>query len=90
MTLTLAAILRIEASSMYLLDDLASEIDRCITDNRIDDRASPELARLRKRIAVIEDRIADKLNSILRSPAFQGKLQDQVVSIRDKSYALPI
>jgi dsDNA-specific endonuclease/ATPase MutS2 len=51
MTLTLAAILRIEASSMYLLDDLASEIDRCITDNRIDDRASPELARLRKRIA---------------------------------------
>jgi len=78
------------ASSMYLLDDLASEIDRCITDNRVDDKASPELARIRKRIAVIEDRIADKLNSTLRSPAFQGKLQDQVVSIRDKSYVIPV
>jgi len=78
------------ASSMYLLDDLAAEIDRCITDNRVDDRASPELARIRKRIAVIEDRITDKLNSILRSPAFQGKLQDQVVSIRDGSYVIPV
>jgi len=78
------------ASSMYTLEDLASEIDRCIRDNRVDDRASPELARIRKRIALVETRIASKLESILRSPAWQDKLQDQVVSIRGGSYVIPV
>lgn len=78
------------AASMFVLEDLTSEIDRCISDNRVDDRASSELARIRKRIAVVEDRIAGKLNSILNSPVWQGKLQDQVVSIRNGSYVIPV
>ena len=78
------------AASMFVLEDLTSEIDRCISDNRVDDRASSELARIRKRIAVVEDRIASKLNSILNSPTWQGKLQDQVVSIRNGSYVIPV
>ena len=78
------------AASMFTLEDLASEIDRCIRDGRVDDRASPELARIRKRIALVEARIASKLESILRSPAWQDKLQDQVVSIRGGSYVIPV
>lgn len=78
------------AASMFPLEDLVSEIDRCIRDNRVDDRATPELARIRKRIAIVEERIASKLESILRSPEWQGKLQDQVVSIRGESYVIPI
>jgi DNA mismatch repair protein MutS2 len=78
------------AASMFTLEDLTSEIDRCIRDNRVDDRASSELARIRKKITVVEDRIASKLESILHSPAWQGKLQDNVVSIRDGSYVIPV
>jgi len=78
------------ATSMFTLDDLAEEIDRCIRDSRVDDRASPELARIRKRITIVEERIASKLESILHSPAWQNKLQDQVVSIRDGSYVIPV
>ena len=78
------------ASSMFELDDLASEIDRCILDNRIDDKATPELARTRKRIAIVEERIASKLESILHSPAYKDMLQDSVVSMRGGSYVIPI
>lgn len=78
------------ASSMFTLDDLTAEIDRCIRDNRVDDRASSELARIRKRITIVEERIASKLESILHSPAWQNKLQDQVISIRDGSYVIPV
>jgi len=78
------------AASMFPLEDLASEIDRCIRDSRVDDKASPELARIRKRIAVVEERITSKLESILRSPDWQSKLQDAVVSIRGGSYVIPV
>lgn len=78
------------ASSMFELEDLTGEIERCILDNRVDDKASGELSRLRKRIAIVEDRIESKLNSILHSPAYKDMLQDAVVSIRGGSYVIPI
>ncbi|MCX7771888.1 MAG: hypothetical protein N2376_02085 [Clostridia bacterium] len=77
------------ASSMYELEDLSTEIERCILDNRIDDKASPELARTRKRMAIVEERIESKLESILRSPAYKDMLQDAVVSMRGGSYVIP-
>ncbi len=78
------------ASSMYELSDLSNEIDRCILDNRVDDKASSELARTRKRITIVEDRIESKLESILRSPAYKDMLQDAVVSLRGSSYVIPV
>ncbi len=78
------------ASSMYELSDLSDEIDRCILDNRVDDKASSELARTRKRIGIVEERIESKLDSILRSPAYKDMLQDAVVSVRGGSYVIPV
>lgn len=78
------------ASSMFELEDLSNEIERCILDNRVDDKASSDLARTRKRIAIVEDRIESKLDSILRSPAYKDMLQDAVVSVRGGSYVIPI
>jgi len=78
------------ASSMFDLSDLVSEIERCILDNRVDDKASSELSRIRKRMAIVEDRIESKLNSILHSPAYKDILQEAVVSIRGGSYVIPI
>lgn len=78
------------ASSMFELKDLTHEIERCILDNRVDDKASAELSRLRKRIAIVEDRIESKLNSILHSSAYKDVLQEAVVSIRGGTYVIPV
>ncbi len=78
------------ASSMYELKDLEEEIKRCIVNNRVDDRASSELARIRKRILILNDRIKQKLNEILRSSAYKDMLQDSVVSSRCGRYVVPV
>ncbi len=78
------------AYSMHDLKELAEEIYRCIRNNRVDDLASKELAKLRKKIGAVEDRIKSKLDSILRSPAYRDSLQDQLVSMRDGRYVIPV
>lgn len=78
------------ALSMYELTELAEEISRCIVNGRVDDRATPELARIRKRIIIVEERIKQKLNDILRSAAYKGMLQDSIVSSRGGRYVVPV
>jgi DNA mismatch repair protein MutS2 len=72
------------------LDDLAEEIDRCIRGGRVDDKASPELGKIRKKIAVQEERIKSKLDSFLKSPAHRPWLQDYLVSTRQGRYVIPV
>lgn len=76
--------------SMYELEDLAGEIDRCIVDNRIDDKASPELSKVRKKIAILEDRVKNKLESYLRSSAYRDFIQDTTISVKNGVYVIPV
>jgi DNA mismatch repair protein MutS2 len=78
------------ADSMYELADLSTEIGRCIVNGRVDDRASNELGRIRKRMQVVEERIKQKLNDILHSPAYTAMLQDSLISTRDGHYVVPV
>lgn len=78
------------AGSMYDLADLAEELDRCIRDCRIDDKASPELSRVRKKITILEERITSKLESMLRSSAYRDYFQDTLVSVRNGRYVIPV
>lgn len=78
------------AWSMYQLEELEEQIDRCIVNGRVDDRATNELARIRKRILIVEDRIKQKLSEILRSSAYNGMLQDAVISSRSGRYVVPV
>ncbi|PKM77821.1 MAG: DNA mismatch repair protein [Firmicutes bacterium HGW-Firmicutes-15] len=78
------------AWSMYELKELVEEIRRCIVNGQVDDRATTELARIRKRILIVEDRIKQKLNEILRSPVYKGMLQDSIVSSRSGRYVVPV
>jgi MutS2 family protein len=78
------------AWSMYELKELAEEIQRCIVYGRVDDRATSDLARIRKRILIVEDRIKQKLSDILRSPTYKGMLQDSIVSSRGGRYVVPV
>ncbi|MHB8985979.1 MAG: endonuclease MutS2 [Eubacteriales bacterium] len=72
------------------LDSLAEEIDRCIRGGRVDDKASPELGKIRKKITVLEERIKGRLDSILKSPAWRSRLQDNLVCIRQGRYVVPV
>ncbi|MGE5458870.1 MAG: endonuclease MutS2 [Methanobacterium sp.] len=78
------------AWSMYELQDLNAEIQRCIVNGQVDDKASHELGRIRKRIGIVEDRIKQKLNEILRSPVYKNMLQDALISSRNGRYVVPI
>ncbi|MGC5327522.1 endonuclease MutS2 [Brevibacillus sp. SYSU BS000544] len=87
---TLAPQVSSYACSIYDLDDLSKEILRCIRFGKVDDQASKELSKARKKIRMIEDRIKMKLDSILKSSAYRDYIQDGVVSMRDGRYVIPI
>ncbi|WP_308723463.1 endonuclease MutS2 [Paenibacillus polysaccharolyticus] len=76
------------ASSMMLMESLRSEIERCIHNGRIQDQASKELVRIRKRMTVHEERMKRKLDSLVSK--HRSIMQEQVVSQRNGKTVLPI
>ncbi|MFB3163179.1 endonuclease MutS2 [Neobacillus sp. 179-J 1A1 HS] len=72
------------------LPDLAEEIIRCIRNGRVDDYASKELLKIRKQIAIHEDRLKEKTMQLIRSNKYKTFLQETVVSQRDGRYVIPI
>ncbi len=78
------------ASSMFELPQLYEEIDRCIVNGRVDDRATPELSRLRKKIKLNDDRIKQKLNSILSSSTYSAIIQEALITTRNDRFVIPI
>ncbi|MFC0270852.1 endonuclease MutS2 [Metabacillus herbersteinensis] len=76
------------AFSLSELLDLAGELSRCIRNNRVDDYASKSLTRARKKIGVLEDKIKAKLQQVMKSSS--GILQEQIVSMRNGRYVVPI
>ncbi|MDT0125711.1 DNA mismatch repair protein MutS [Paenibacillus sp. RRE4] len=76
------------ASSMMLMEPLRSEIERCIHNGRIQDQASKELVRIRKKMTVHEERMKRKLDSLVSK--HRSIMQEQVVSQRNGKTVLPI
>ncbi|MCT1402759.1 DNA mismatch repair protein MutS [Paenibacillus sp. p3-SID867] len=76
------------ASSMHELRPLLSEIERSIHGGRVVDSASKDLAKIRKKIIVAEERIKRKLDSLMSR--YKGILQEHVISKRGDRYVLPI
>lgn len=71
------------------LPHLEEEIDRCIhNDEELEDRASPELYSLRRRINSMQEEVHNSLNRILRNHA--DILQDQLITIRGDRYVIPV
>ncbi|WP_127590991.1 endonuclease MutS2 [Paenibacillus lautus] len=76
------------ASSMHELRPLLSEIERSIHGGRVVDSASKDLAKIRKKIIVTEERIKRKLDSLMSR--YKGIMQEHVISKRGGRYVLPI
>ncbi|KAB3529883.1 endonuclease MutS2 [Alkaliphilus serpentinus] len=76
--------------SLHEMDWLVEEIDRCIKANRVDDKASSGLAKIRKKIIILEDRMKSKLDSLVKSLGNNQYLQDNIVSVREGRYVIPV
>lgn len=85
-----APTISVYALSAYELIEVKEEIDKCISFGRVDDRASSQLSKIRKRIYILEERIKSKLESILRSDKYRSYFQDALVSQRNGRYVVPV
>lgn len=72
------------------LNKVAEEIVRCIRNGRVDDYASKELLKIRKQITVVEERMKTRIEQILKSGKNSKYLQEQIVSIRNGRYVIPV
>lgn len=79
------------AATLHDLRALADELIRSFEPNgELADATYPELARLRRRVFSLRTTIQDRLQRILRSPRYEGILQDEFVTIRDERYVVPV
>ncbi|MFC9709154.1 DNA mismatch repair protein MutS [Paenibacillus sp. NPDC056933] len=76
------------AASMMEMESLLSEIERCIHSGRIQDQASKELVRIRKKMTVNEERMKRKLDSLVSK--HRSIMQENVISQRGGRTVLPI
>ena len=78
-------------SNLYSNTSITSEVSRCIIDeSNIDDRASKELSSIRKKQRNIEQDIKSKLNTFLHSSTYSKYIQENVVTIRNDRYVIPV
>lgn len=76
--------------SLEPLTPLANEINRCIlSEEEIADDASPALKRIRRSMAVTNDRIHSQLSSMING-SLRTYLQDAVVTMRYNRYCIPV
>jgi DNA mismatch repair protein MutS2 len=76
------------------LDDapqLRARIERTVDESgEILDSASGELAGIRKRLRTAQDRVRERLNTMIRSSAMAGVIGEAIVTMRAGRYVIPI
>lgn len=78
-------------SKLYINTSITEKITTSIIDeNTIDDRASKDLASIRKKQRNTEQDIKSKLNNYLHSSAYSKYIQENVVTLRNDRYVIPV
>lgn len=71
--------------------DIQTEIDRIVDENaQIKDTASPKLALIRRDLKEAFDRLQTKLQRIINATSNQIYLQEQLITMRNGRYVIPI
>jgi len=78
------------AERLTAFRSVEDEIYVSVDGARVADSASTRLAKVRKEIRVLEERIKSKLGEYLSSAGYRDVLQEAFVTIRDGRYALPV
>ena len=78
-------------SELYTNHTIIDKIKKCIIDeNTIADNSSNTLANIRRRERKLEQDIKSKLNTILHSSSYSKYIQENVVTIRNDRYVIPV
>jgi DNA mismatch repair protein MutS2 len=64
--------------------------NKILPDGTLDDRASPELARIRREIDKQRRAIQDSLRSYLKHLSEGGAVQDELITIRGERFVIPV
>ena len=78
-------------SELYTNHSIVDKIKKCVIDeNTIADNSSVALANIRRRERRLEQDIKSKLNTILHSSSYSKYIQENVVTIRNDRYVIPV
>jgi len=79
------------AANLPVFPQMDSRIEAALTETgEVRDSASPELARIRSQLKVTQNRLMDRLQSILTSERYRPFLQDSIITLREGRYCLPV
>jgi len=71
--------------------EVEERIRSCIDDSaEVVDSASAELSRIRHELRTGEARIRERLEQMIRTPSVQKMLQDNLITIRNNRYVVPV
>jgi DNA mismatch repair protein MutS2 len=78
-------------STLSPLTPLNNEIKRCIiSEEEIADDASPTLKSIRRSMKLTNDKIHEQLNSIVSSSNSRTMLQENIITMRNGRYCIPV
>ena len=79
------------ASGLIAHRFIEEELERCIlNEDELFDGASPALARIRRDKRIANERVREKLNSIIRSESQSKFLQEALITIRNGRFVVPV
>jgi len=71
--------------------DLIEAIGRCLDERgEVQDEASPELARVRRELRLVHNRLQGRLQRIISSPRNTPFLQEPIITMRGGRYVIPL
>jgi DNA mismatch repair protein MutS2 len=84
------AVARLSSQIVDFTDFLRTFRNKILPDGTLDDKASPELARIRRDIEKQRRSIQDSLRGYLRRLSEGGAVQDELVTIRGERFVIPV
>ncbi len=85
-----AAVARLSAGIASFTELLRFLRNKILPDGTLDDRASPELARIRREVEKQKRLIQDSLHGYLRRLAEGGAVQEELITIRGERFVIPV
>jgi len=85
-----AAVIELSARIQDFTAFLRAFRNKILPDGTLDDRASPELSRIRREIEKQKRQIQESLRGYLRKLAEGGTVQDELITIRGERFVIPV
>jgi len=79
-----------KAARLPDLRELGKRLGRAIRNGDIDEKYSPELARIRRALESARLDVTRKLESMVRNPDLATQLQEQLVTVRNGRFVIPV